>query len=173
MEPQALYGRQLGERRCQWKGCDRLGEYPAPRSRVALRSYYWFCLEHVRLYNTQWNYYAGMNEEEIEADIRFDTVWQRQTWRFGTFSASFHTIHDPIGGLHSGGRRQTAETGPEGRALAVFGLELPVSASQVKARYKHLVKQHHPDMTGGDKRSEERFKEINEAYQILMRFLRA
>jgi len=41
----------------------------------------------------------------------------------------------------------------------------------VKARYKELVKRHHPDANGGDKASEERFKQISEAYRTLMKFL--
>jgi len=38
----------------------------------------------------------------------------------------------------------------------------------IKMRYKQLVKRFHPDANGGDKRAEERFKLINEAYRSLM-----
>jgi DnaJ-class molecular chaperone len=38
----------------------------------------------------------------------------------------------------------------------------------VKARYKELVKRHHPDANGGDKSAEERFKTVSEAYRTLM-----
>ena len=40
--------------------------------------------------------------------------------------------------------------------------------SAVKARYKELVKRHHPDANGGDKASEEKFKQINQAYETIM-----
>ena len=43
-----------------------------------------------------------------------------------------------------------------------------MNSDTVKSRYKELVKQHHPDTNGGDKDSEERIKQINEAYQIIM-----
>jgi curved DNA-binding protein CbpA len=43
----------------------------------------------------------------------------------------------------------------------------------VKARYKVLVKKHHPDANGGAKAAEERFKEINEAYRIVLNALQA
>ncbi|MFZ0695495.1 MAG: DnaJ domain-containing protein, partial [Alphaproteobacteria bacterium] len=39
----------------------------------------------------------------------------------------------------------------------------------IKARYKELVKRHHPDTHGGDKAAEEKLKLINEAYGILKR----
>ena len=44
----------------------------------------------------------------------------------------------------------------------------PVTRDAVKARYKALVKRHHPDANGGDKESEERLKVINQAYSALM-----
>jgi curved DNA-binding protein CbpA len=38
---------------------------------------------------------------------------------------------------------------------------------RLKARYKVLVKMHHPDAHGGDKAAEERLKIINQAYATL------
>ena len=48
-------------------------------------------------------------------------------------------------------------------------LEVGKDASQedIKAAFRRLSKQHHPDVNGGDKQSEERFKTINEAYSTL------
>ena len=43
----------------------------------------------------------------------------------------------------------------------------------MKGRYKELVKRHHPDTNGGDKEAEEKIKEINEAYQIILEMLAA
>jgi len=53
------------------------------------------------------------------------------------------------------------------QALAVFDLEPPFTAVNLKARYKVLVKQHHPDAHGGDKAAEEKLKIINQAYATL------
>ena len=55
----------------------------------------------------------------------------------------------------------------------MFALSGPVTVDTVKARYKELVKRHHPDTNGGDKGGEEKIKEINEAYQIIMDMLAA
>src|SRR5215467_14706962 len=70
-------------RPCEHPGCLAGGDFRAPKSRLQLHEYFWFCLEHVRAYNAAWNYYAGMNETEIEAEIRRDTVWQRPSWKLG------------------------------------------------------------------------------------------
>jgi DnaJ-domain-containing protein 1 len=56
---------------------------------------------------------------------------------------------------------------PQEEALAVFALELPLTLPGLKARYKELVKRHHPDSHGGDKAAEERLKVINQAYSML------
>jgi hypothetical protein len=136
-----------------------------------LKAYWWFCLEHVRLYNARWNYYQGMSESEIEADVRFDTVWQRRTWRLGTFSAAGARVHDPLHMFDDAPPRPRESNGAEARALAILDLAPPVTVMVVKARYKQLVKRHHPDANGGDKASEERFKAISEAYRTLMKFL--
>ena len=50
-------------------------------------------------------------------------------------------------------------------------LDPPVTVEIVKARYKKLVKRHHPDANGGDKAAEEKFKQISEAYRTIMRSL--
>ena len=52
--------------------------------------------------------------------------------------------------------------------LKVLDLEPGSSRNELKARYKQLVKIHHPDLNGGDKKAEERLKLINEAYTYLL-----
>ncbi len=50
---------------------------------------------------------------------------------------------------------------------AVLGLDSKATDAEIKAAYRKLAKQFHPDTTGGDKRKEQRFKEISAAYEIL------
>lgn len=146
---------------------------------------YWFCLEHVRQFNRAWNFYEGMTEAEIEAEIRKDTVGRRPTWPFGARSAAFRfqqgRFNDSFGmfdedeaeesGPANGGSRQWARGSPEEKALVVLDLTPPVTAGALKARYKKLVKRYHPDANGGDKTSEERFKQINDAYHTIKQSL--
>src|SRR5947209_2166867 len=49
----------------------------------------------------------------------------------------------------------------------VLGVAKNASASEIKKAYRKLAQQHHPDRTKGDKESEERFKEISAAYDVL------
>jgi len=52
--------------------------------------------------------------------------------------------------------------------MVLLDLHPPLTTDAVKARYKELVKRHHPDANGGDKASEEKFKQINQAYETIM-----
>jgi curved DNA-binding protein len=49
----------------------------------------------------------------------------------------------------------------------ILGLEKQASADDIKKAYRKLALEYHPDRNPGDKKAEEKFKEINEAYQVL------
>jgi len=166
------------ERICDAPGCGEPGSHLAPKSRERLRSYYRFCLEHVRAYNLAWNYYKDMSETEVEAERRRDTVWRRPSWRMGgargprTHGAR-PDFQDPFGifGQAEDGAESAAGSprpnGPLAEAWAVLGMEPGTDPRTVKARYKTLVKELHPDRTGGDQTTLERMKQVNQAYQTL------
>lgn len=149
-------------------GCDRAGEFRAPMGRNRLNQYYWFCLDHVRAYNATWDYFKGMSQAEIEAELRGDVTWHRPSWPLGINAQ----IYDPLGlmGEEAQARREERRprpATPEGEALAQLGLPHDASFAEVKSRYKTLVKRLHPDANGGDKEAEERLKTINQAYSTL------
>lgn len=160
---------------CEFPGCREDGAYRAPQARDRLNDYYWFCLEHVRLYNAAWNYYAGMSEEEVERHRRNDTVWQRPTWPFGGPSAKHERkIEDELrrefADIFEDGPRPCPPAKPASeyeQALAVLDLDADADAVQIKARYIKLVKALHPDANGGDPEAEERLKAVNLAYTTL------
>lgn len=49
----------------------------------------------------------------------------------------------------------------------ILGVERSASTDEVRKAYRKLAMQYHPDRNPGDKNAEEKFKEINEAYQVL------
>ena len=60
----------------------------------------------------------------------------------------------------------------ERKALQVMGLGPEATLEVVKAKYKALVKQHHPDANGGDRSTEDRLIEIIKAYNYLKTVVR-
>ena len=167
---------------CDHADCAAAGLYRAPKARDRLNDYYWFCLEHVRAYNSAWNFCAGFTEADIEAQVRAASCWERPTWRLGQWNSPGHsarveTVMDGFAetfGLHGDGRRKEQARAQPSRprtaveqALAVLELTPMASWAEIKARYKRLVKRFHPDANGGDKQAEERLKVINQAYSTL------
>ena len=123
-----------------------------------------------------------MTDDDVERSIRSDTCWQRPTWRFGSWQAAENRlkqrIHDEFiaSGAERGRRHEDPEASPDlptgitkevQEALQTLDLTPPVAFDAVKARYKDLVKRHHPDANGGSRDAEERLKSINRAYSTL------
>lgn len=167
-------------RRCDSPGCTAEGLHRAPRSRDALTSYYWFCLEHVREYNLAWDYFKGMDGDAIEQIRRRDAVWQRPSWPLNGSKAKAAQMNGHRRQFRDGFGFFTEETAEQrqqkgrfppnsrpAKALRILELAPTAELAEVKARYKALVKRLHPDVTGGDGRAEERLKIINLAYSDL------
>ncbi len=166
----------LHQRVCEMPGCREHGAYRAPFARDKLDQYRWFCLEHIRQYNKNWDYFAGLDAEQIERHIRADTIWRRPVWPLGGKRSSGPQIHDPLGLSEEASLNEPTRprldgseqlTPAERNALGVLELSWPLTRADVKSRYKELVKLHHPDANGGARDAEEKLKEINAAYSTL------
>ena len=167
---------------CDYPGCLEDGVYKAPKSRLQLRNYYYFCLEHVREYNKSWNYHKGLNEQQVENSIRRSTTWDRPSWPFGTKHKMFKSfvkgnVTDNFDFFEMDSFSRNNEepnkkfNADQLDALDIMGLKPPIDIAKLKSQYKYLVKIHHPDRNGGDRKAEERLKLINEAYTTLKKVL--
>ena len=174
----ATDGAQPHQRVCEAPGCRLAGEYRAPRARDRLNEYRWFCLEHVREYNKKWDYFAGLDAEQIEAHIRADTIWrrpglaarrppQRRSYATSSIRSTWPTMRGWANGRRPSIDGSEQLTPAERTALGVLELSWPLTRADVKSRYKELVKIHHPDANGGAREAEEKLKEINAAYSTL------
>ena len=167
---------------CDYPGCLEKGVYKAPKSRLQLRNYHYFCLEHVREYNKAWNYHKGLNEQQVEKSIRRSTTWDRPSWPFGTRHKMFKSFvkgnvtdnfdfFEVDSFFRNNGRSNKKFNADQLDALDIMGLKPPIDIPKLKSQYKYLVKKHHPDRNGGDRKAEERLKLINEAYTTLKKVL--
>ncbi len=173
---------------CEWPRCDAPATHRAPKGRLRASEYWRFCLEHVREYNNSYNFFAGMSDDAIAKYQKEDLTGHRPTWKMGSIGGrkseakrgsrgSGWAADDPFG-LFDGtgpGRAGQARPASEGRkvlnaqrrALDLLGLEADAQRADIKARFKVLVKRHHPDANGGDRTSEDRLREIIQAYNYL------
>ncbi len=179
---------------CEWDGCEKAGVYRAPRSRERLNEFRWFCLDHVREYNSRWNFYENMSEDEITESMASDQLWGRPTWKLGkapahaTGTGGPHTdgqafkrlgLDDPLDALGetatlNPGTRDEARVARERllpkavkRALAIMQLDALATKTEIRLRYKELVKRYHPDQNGGDRSEEARLREVLWAWDQL------
>jgi hypothetical protein len=162
---------------CDHPTCNEEATYRAPKNRE-LTDYYWFCLEHVQQYNRSWDYFQGMNEQEIEDEIRADTCWQRPTWKLGDRISPTHLyrLHDIFELFREEEKKKRhrpssdAPTLPEDfqAALSELEMDFPFTLDDVKKQYKVLVKQYHPDVNGGSKEAENKFKKVSVAYKLVI-----
>jgi curved DNA-binding protein CbpA len=172
---------------CQWDGCTQAGTHRAPVGRMKEGEYFRFCFDHVREYNKGFNYFSGLADTEIARFQKEALTGHRPTWKMGTAggvrsSPDFaqqrsgragysRSMRDPFN-LFGDGRervvpRERKARPLEAKALETLGLDARAGAAEIKARYKELVKRHHPDANGGDRGSEERFREVLQAYRLL------
>lgn len=174
---------------CQWPRCNAPATHRAPKGRLRASEYWQFCLDHVREYNNSYNFFAGMSEDAIAKYQKEALTGHRPTWKMGSLGgkrlakrgqAEFGPgweAFDPFALFGEAGARRAghARAAPEGRkifnaqrrALDVLGLEADAKRADIKARFKALVKRHHPDANGGDRGSEARLREIIQAYNYL------
>lgn len=69
---------------CAWEGCDKPGVHRAPKGHRAEGEYHNFCLEHVRHYNTSFNFFAGMDADAIETHVHESAATNgRPSWGLG------------------------------------------------------------------------------------------
>ncbi|XBQ06014.1 MAG: DnaJ domain-containing protein [Stappia sp.] len=175
----------VSERPCDWEGCENAGTHKAPMGRNRDGQYYYFCLDHVRQYNKSYNYFSGMDDDETRAYQRDALTGHRPTWKMGvnakaaTEDATAWSDIDPRAAARARAqaRRAAGEAARrarapklkqlEARAFDTLGLAHTARGAEIKARYKALVKRHHPDANGGDRSSEDRLREIIQAYTLL------
>ena len=169
-------------KKCDSPKCNEKGEYRAPKSRVMLNKYFYFCLDHIKEYNKSWDFYKGMSVEQIENSMRSDTFWDRPSWPLkNSFKNIFDEFNEYVEDFVKNDDDKINDTYfknklldeslslEEAKALKELDLKMPISLEKIKKNYKKLVKIFHPDVNGNNKDAEEKFKQINESYKLLLK----
>ncbi len=164
-------------KKCDHNGCTRAGTCRAPKSRD-LRDYWHFCPEHAAEYNKNWNYYADMTPDEIEADWERDVFGESKS---SGISAEQYAkfINDFITGRSAFDKMPAKKSAtPNAVAIAFRTLDLPITATyrEVGNAYRKLAKLHHPDIAKirhpGEGRDSSAFTKITAAYTTLKKYFK-
>lgn len=172
---------------CQWKGCDKPAPYRAPMGRGRDGDYFAFCIDHVRQYNASYNYFDGMSDNEVRDFQKDALTGHRPTWKVGanawahgtrdgrneqpgeapSKSANFAAWRAQKSGQDEPKTRKRTLRPLEKKWLDALHLGADATREDIKAKFKELVKLHHPDANGGDRQSEDKLREIIQAYNYL------
>ncbi len=165
---------ETSSRVCEKHGCEMPGKYRAPKSPTSTDEYIWFCIDHVREYNSKWNFFE--NDEDIDAQIESDKVGNRKTKPMNSEEAKAWArmgVEDPYEVLRNNAtsRRQGANVSlmrlsPNDRkAIEILGAEEAKTKADIRKIYKSLVKDLHPDRNDGSRADEDRLNEVVWAWE--------
>ena len=161
---------------CDWNSCNKPGEYKAPVERDNSRKYRLLCLEHIREFNKNWNYFRGMDDQQIFDFIKSDLTWHKPTQSFSSSDNFFkvlwsNTLKDEFDKdkfrSDYNNMRQFKFDHKDIKAFGILGISVGLKWQKIQDKFKILVKKFHPDINAGNKKYEEKLKQITLAYTQL------
>ena len=77
---------------CDWNNCLEEGSYKAPVEKDNSRKYRMLCLNHIKEFNKNWNYFEGMNDNQIYEFLKSDMIWHKPTQSFSSSDNFFKIL---------------------------------------------------------------------------------
>ena len=139
-------------RLCDRHGCTDAGTCPAPKS-PNNPDRWMFCVTHAGEYNRGWDYFAGLDAEEIA---------EREAAERQTHEGYHESAH--YGWAASGDGTRSRD---ELRALDLLGLGPDAEFDDVKRAWRTKAKEVHPDLRPGDEDAAKAFRALQLAYEVL------
>ena len=161
---------------CDWNNCFDTGEYKAPIEKDNSKRYRLLCLAHVKEFNKNWNYFKGMDDEQVFDFLKSDMTWHKPTQSFSSSDNFFkvlwnNTLKDEFDKTKLRGEynhmNQFKFDANDIKAFSILGVSVGQKWEQIQHQFKTLVKKFHPDINLGNKEYEEKLKLITLAYTQL------
>ena len=161
---------------CDWNKCNKPGEYKAPVEKDNSKEYRLLCLDHVKEFNKNWNYFSGMTDSEIYNFLKSDMTWHKPTQSFGSSDNFFkvlwkNALNDEYKSLNINQKNSNSINFKfdqnDLKAFNILGLKIGLDWKKIQKKFKILVKKFHPDMNSGNKKFEDKLKVITLAYTQL------
>ena len=160
---------------CDWGKCTEIGLYKAPIEKDNSKKFRLLCLEHIKVFNKNWNYFSDMDENEIERFIKSDLTWHKPTKSFSSSENFFkilweNTLDDKTNFFNKSNFKNSKKTRfseKDRDALEFLGFREEAKRPDIQKKFKTLVKKYHPDKNHGSKKYEDLLKKITLAYSQL------
>jgi len=156
---------------CDWNNCLEEGKYKAPIEKDNSKKFRLLCLIHVKEFNKNWNYFQGMNDNQIYDFIKSDMTWHKPTQSFSSSDNFFkilwnNALKDELNGKFNHLNKFKFNHN-DLKAFSILGLSVGLKWEKIQEKFKKLVKKFHPDMNLGNKKYEDKLKVITLAYTQL------
>ena len=77
---------------CDWNNCKEEGKYKAPIEKDNSKKFRMLCLTHVKEFNKNWNYFSGMNDDQVINFLKSDMIWHKPTQSFSSADNFFKVL---------------------------------------------------------------------------------
>ena len=137
---------------CDWNNCFEIGEYKAPIEKDNSKNYRLLCLNHVKEFNKNWNYFAGMNDEQVYNFLKSDLTWHKPTQSFSSSDNFFkvlwnNTLKDEFDGSKLKDQfnhmNQFKFDHKDIKAFSILGISIGLKWEKIQNKFKTLVKKFH------------------------------
>ncbi len=153
-----------------------IGEFKAPIEKDNSKNYRLLCLNHIKEFNKNWNYFAGINDKQIYEFLKSDMTWHKPTQSFSSSDNFFkvlwsNTLKDEMDKFKFNNDFNNMNkfkfNNSDIKAFDILGTAVGIKWEKIQEKFKKLVKKFHPDMNAGNKKFEEKLKVITLAYTQL------
>ena len=135
---------------CDWNNCFEIeGSYKAPIEKDNSKNYRLLCLNHVKEFNKNWNYFEGMNDDQIYEFLKSDMTWHKPTQSFNSSDNFFkilwnNALKDEINKYKINGQldhmNQFKFNNNDIKAFSILGVSIGIKWERVQEKFKKLVK---------------------------------
>ena len=150
--------------------------FKAPIEKDNSKNFRLLCLNHIKEFNKNWNYFSGMNDGQIYNFLKSDMTWHKPTQSFSSSDNFFKVLWNNAlkdefdkSKLKSqfNQMNQFKFNQNDIKAFSILGVSVGLKWTKIQEKFKKLVKKFHPDMNSGNKSYEEKLKIITFAYTQL------
>ena len=167
---------------CDWNNCFEIGKYKAPVEKDNSRKFKLLCLNHIKEFNKNWNYFTGMNDKQIYDFLKSDITWHKPTQSFSSSDNFFKILWNNA--LKDENKKSMLNNSlnymkqikfdhKDIKAFSILEISVGLKWEKIQKKFNSLVKKFHPDMNLGNKKYEEKLKLITLAYSQLKKTYRA
>ena len=161
---------------CDWNNCFEEASYKAPVEKDNSKKYRMLCLNHIKEFNKNWNYFEGMDDDQIMSFLKSDMIWHKPTQSFSSSDNFFkilwnNALKDDAQKLKNfedlDHMKKFRFSSQDFQTFTILNIPAGLEWKKIQEKFKKLVKKFHPDMNSGNKKFEEKLKIITLAYTQL------